>query len=167
LAAGAIAAAAVIGFGAFSSLSPGEENIPWEPYSEARLAQLQAEGRTVMLDFTASWCVNCKINTKFAIDTEATKELIEELDAIPMLADWSDRNEQIKSKLAELQSNSIPLLAIYPGSTPSEPILLRDLVSQASVLEALKQAGPSVNGAVAESNVPSFSRLASTELVSP
>jgi len=149
---GGLSAAAVIGFAAFATLSPrdpGDELIAWEPYNESRLQSLQAEGRTVMLDFTASWCVNCKINTAFAIDTEATKEMIEQLDAVPMLADWSDRSAEIKEKLTELNSNSIPLLVIYPGSQPDQPIILRDLVSQSGVLAALEQAGPSVAEGVA------------------
>ncbi len=136
-----IAAAAGIGWAAFNMLGPGE--LKWEPYSEVRLAQLQSEGRTVMLDFTAGWCVNCKVNSRVAIDTAKTRELVEELNVVPMLADWTDQNEEIKAKLTELQSRSIPLLAIYPGATPGEPILLRDLVSQSDVLAALEKAGPS------------------------
>ncbi len=137
-----IAAATAIGFAAFNMLGPGE--LKWEPYSEARLQQLQAEGRTVMLDFTAGWCSNCIVNTHRAIDTIPTREMVEELNAVPMLADWTDPNDEIKAKLTELQSRSIPLLAIYPGSAPGQPIVLRDLVSQSDVLTALEKAGPSV-----------------------
>ncbi len=131
-----------IGWAAFNILGPGE--LKWEPYSEARLAQLQSEGRTVMLDFTAGWCANCKVNSLVAIDTVKTREMMEQLNAVPMLADWTDQNEEIKAKLTELQSRSIPLLAIYPGSSSAPPIVLRDLVSQSDVLEALEKAGPSV-----------------------
>ncbi len=139
-----IAAATAIGIAAFTYLAPGEKVLQWEPYNEARLQQLHREGRTVMIDFTASWCVNCIVNYNVAINTAPTKKLIEELDAVPMLADWTDRDAQIKSKLAELQSRSIPVLAIFPGAKPGEPIVLRDLVSQHDVLTALQQAGPSV-----------------------
>ena len=63
-----------------------------------------------------------------------------------MLADWTDRDPAIKAKLAELQSRSIPVLAIFPGNNPAQPIVLRDLVSQNDVLQALELAGPSVGG---------------------
>lgn len=122
-----------------------DNHLRWEKYSEERLKELQVQGKTVMLDFTAAWCTNCFVNKKVALDTEATSELIEKLDAVPMLADWTDQNEQIESKLRELDSKSIPVLAIYPGSDPEDPIVLRDLVSQATVLDALAKAGPSVN----------------------
>ncbi|TWU04716.1 cytochrome c biogenesis protein CcdA [Stieleria varia] len=121
------------------------EHIQWEPFNPARLEQLQAEGKTVMLDFTAKWCVNCIFNSRTAIDTETTLQRIKELDAIPMLADWTDRDKTIKNKLDELNSKSIPLLAIYPGATPDKPIILRDIVTQKGVLNALEAAGPSVD----------------------
>lgn len=144
-----IASAAVIGVLAFRLLVPGDVIVPWEPYDEAKLAQLRSEGKTVMIDFTASWCATCKWNYHTALNTEETRKMVEELDAVPMLADWSDYNEAIKSKLTELESQSIPLLAIYPGSSPDSPIILRDLVNQKDVLGALEVAGPSVNKNVA------------------
>ena len=123
-----------------------DRHITWEKYDEPRLQQLHQEGKTVMLDFTASWCVNCIYNTHTALDTEATSELLHELNGVAMLADKTNPNEQIDSKMDELKSQSIPLLVIYPGSRPNEPIVLRDVVSQSTVLEALRQAGPSRPG---------------------
>lgn len=139
-----VSAATAIGMWSFTALVPGEEIIRWQPYSEARLDSLLADGKTVVLDFTADWCVNCKVNERYALNTEPTAELLEELDAVAMVADWSDReNPEIKQKLSELQSRSIPVLAIYPGTSPDAPIILRDLVTQQMVLTALQEAGPS------------------------
>lgn len=139
-----VSAATAIGMWSFTALVPGEEIIRWQPYSEARLNSLLADGKTVVLDFTADWCVNCKVNERYALNTEPTAELLDELDAVAMVADWSDReNSEIKEKLRELQSRSIPVLAIYPGNNPGAPIILRDLVTQQMVLEALEAAGPS------------------------
>ncbi len=142
-----IGAAAVISFLAFNPTPFREhsEHLAWEPYSEARLEALQAEGKTVLIDFTAKWCLNCHANYVIAINTAATAEMVEELDAVVMLADWTDRDEAIKQKLNELQSNAIPVLAIYPGSPPRRPIVLRDLISQQQVLDALAMAGPSLD----------------------
>ena len=130
------------------------DHVTWEAYDPERLAELQAAGKTVMLDFTAKWCVNCMVNTRVALDTEKTKQQLERLDAVAMIADWTDHNEEIKSKLEELQSRSIPLLAIYPGASPEKPIVLRDLVSQGSVLKALDSAGPSINKMAQRSRRP-------------
>ena len=62
-----------------------------------------------------------------------------------MYADWSDYSDEIKVKLEELNSRSIPLLVIYPGSQPDQPIILRDIVTQSQVIDALRAAGASVD----------------------
>jgi suppressor for copper-sensitivity B len=141
---GGIGAAAAACLLAFWMTAAGPAVLAWEPYNEARLQQLQREGRTVLVDFTAKWCVNCIVNYNIAINTQQTGRLVRELGAVPMLADWTDHDEAIGAKLKELDSNSIPVLAIFPGSDPQNPIVLRDLVTQGEVLTALRQAGPSV-----------------------
>jgi len=141
---GGIGIAAALCYFSMWATAPASAVIAWEPYDEVRLQQLRNEGRTVLIDFTAKWCITCQMNFKVAINTEETGRLINELNAVPMLADWTDHSEKIQMKLQELDSNSIPLLAIYPGGSPDSPIVLRDLVTQNDVLTALKQAGPSL-----------------------
>ena len=97
----------------------------------------------VMVDFTADWCPTCKLNFWKAINTRGVKAVVEKNRVVPVLADWSDRNNTIKEKLAELRSNSIPLLVIYPANKPGEPIVLPDLLGEKQVITALEQAGPS------------------------
>jgi len=141
---GGIAAAVAISMFAFSSLR-AVDVVDWQDYTEPGLQQLQSEGRTVMLDFGATWCLTCKYNYKTALNTAETRKVIDELDAVAMYADWSDYSDEIKVKLEELNSRSIPLLVIYPGSQPDQPIILRDIVTQSQVIEALREAGASVD----------------------
>jgi thiol:disulfide interchange protein len=136
-----LSVAATIGFLTF--LGPVKQLIRWEPYSEARLAELTAEGKTVMIDFTADWCVNCKWNLKTAIELEDVAAVIQEHGIVPLLADWTDRGPAIKEKLRQLESASIPVLAIYPSGSPDEPIILRDIVTKGQVIRSLREAGPS------------------------
>ncbi|GIW98026.1 MAG: thiol:disulfide interchange protein DsbD [Pirellulaceae bacterium] len=143
-----IAAIAVMIFGGFISFKyfgPLEHDLEWVPYSESELIKLRQEGKTVMIDFTANWCVNCQINMRMAIDREAVAQLVEQYDVVPMVADWTSQDEAIGKKLEELGSNSIPVLAIYPADPAAEPIVLRDLLTETQVLEALREAGPSRN----------------------
>ncbi len=137
-----------IGLFAFSFLqstadSYGKGVVKWERYDEARLQALHAEGRTVMLDFTADWCANCKTNSLVALNTQEVSDMLKELDAVPMLADLSDDSPLIWEKLYELKGGAIPYLAIYPGKDPKAPIVMPSIVTKSSVLEALRQAGPS------------------------
>jgi thiol:disulfide interchange protein len=140
----AIASAVVFGLLSFQYLGPTKKVIAWEPFSQKRLDDLIAQGKTVMIDFTAEWCLNCKTNLKLAIETPAVAEKIRTNRVVAMLADFTNKeDEAIKSKLEELNSNGIPLLAIYPSTQPDQPILHRALLTQGVVLESLDRAGPS------------------------
>ena len=141
---GGVGIATAIGFVAFTSLKE-PPILNWVDYDEVALQHYQAEGKTVLVDFSAKWCVNCLVNLETAIDTEATRRVVEQNDVVTMYADKTNPNEAINAKLKELNSNSIPVLAIYPAGKPNEPIVLRDLLTQNMVLEALKEAGPSRN----------------------
>jgi len=142
------ALATAIGTAAFMFLGPVKKVIEWEqPFTRARLAELRERGATVMVDFSADWCPTCKFNLATAIETARVKEAVERNRVVPVLADWTDGSLEIKQMLESLQSKSIPLLAIFPAAKPGsplpDPIVLRDLITESQVLEALERAGPS------------------------
>jgi thiol:disulfide interchange protein len=123
-----------------------ELDIVWEDYSTKTLQSHLSQGKTVMIDFTADWCPTCQTNWLAAIDTAATAEVVRRNNVVAIKADMSEENEEIDQKLEELQQSSIPLLVIYPAGAADKPIRIPDVVSQSTVLEALKQAGPSRDG---------------------
>lgn len=146
--AGGLVAIAVLGLASFFLFAPRseksqQEHLAWQPYTEQSLAALQSDGKTVMLDFTANWCLTCQYNTLTAIDTPRVKAFVDKHGVVPMVADWTNQNPEIKAKLDELKSRSIPVLAIYPAGRPNEVIVLRDVVTESQVLKALEEAGPS------------------------
>jgi len=145
LQAGAIVA--TVGGLAFMFLGPVTSVIPWEPFSRERLADLRQKGATVLVDFSADWCMTCKYNLATAIETSRVKQEIERNRVVPLLADWTDGSPEIKLMLESLQSKSIPVLAIFPparaGDGPPAPIVLRDLITESQVLSAIREAGPS------------------------
>lgn len=120
-------------------------HLPWQPFSSQRLAELTAAGRTVLIDFTADWCPNCKLNELIALNTQATADLVQRNKIVPLLADFTREDPEVRQWLARFQSISVPLTVIVPGSNPTQPIILRDSYRQATLLSALEAAGPSVD----------------------
>jgi len=141
----AFMAAAIVGVGSFQFLTPSKSPLPWQPYSPQALAVARAQGKTVLVDFTADWCLTCKVNLAFAINRKEVKDLVERNGVVTLLADWTDNNDVIKKALLELNSQSIPLLAIYPADPNREVMILPDVLTQGTVLDALVEAGPSLD----------------------
>jgi thiol:disulfide interchange protein len=140
---GGAAVAALVGWASFTWLLEPSK-IAWQPFSPEAVAEAQARGKTVMVDFTANWCPNCKLNSKWAIETDAVRDLVRANGVVPLLADWTDQSPAIKRAINDLGSNSIPLLAIWPAPGPGrKPIILHDVLPESKVLDALKEAGPS------------------------
>lgn len=147
----ALLVALMVGWGSFQWLGPVDESadnhIAWEPYSEERLQELKKAGKTVLIDFTASWCLNCKTNLKFSIETNKVAQQIRDNKVVALIADWSDttspQGEAIQAKLDALKCNGIPVLAVYSPKQPNRPYVLRELIPESTVLKALDRAGPS------------------------
>lgn len=139
----AVASIALWGMFSFFLLGPSKAELPWQPYSPERLAALRSSGKTVMVDFTANWCVNCQYNTHFAIEKPRVAALIDKNDIVPLLADWTEPSDAIAAQIGRLGSKTIPLLAIYPPDPTAPPIVLKDIIMEKDLLEALEKAGPS------------------------
>lgn len=142
---GGAAAAGLFGVAAFNYLGPPDpkDRIEWQEFSEAAIAKAEQEGRTVFVDFTADWCMNCKWNLRFSVEQQAVKQLLADNNVVAMKADWSEANADIENELKRLKRPSIPLLAVYPAGKPSEVLVLDGLVLQQQVLDTIRRGGPS------------------------
>lgn len=99
-----------------------------EPWSEARLAALRAEGRHVFVNFTADWCVSCKVNEAAAIDREETAEAFRAGNVAVLVADWTNADAAIARELERHGRNSVPLYLWYPAGG-GEPEILPQILT--------------------------------------
>lgn len=136
----------VFGLASFKYFGPTNHYLPWQPYSEAALNDLRTQGKPVMIEFTARWCPTCQTNMRLAIDRPEIAKLVKQHNISTLLADWTDTSPNspsataIRKKVQELESNSIPLLAIYPADPNASPIILRDVITQSQLIRSIEQA---------------------------
>ncbi len=119
------------------------ERVAWEKFTVATLDQHLANGRTVFVDFTAEWCLTCKVNERLAVNTDAVAAKLQELNAVALKADWTSQDPEISKMLAKLGRSGVPVYVIFPASNPDKPILLPEIITQKMLLDALDIAGPS------------------------
>src|SRR5690606_15400072 len=66
-----------------------------ERFTEARLAELRAQGRPVFAYFTADWCLTCKVNEKAVIETSAVERALRDGRVTVLVGDWTDGNPDL------------------------------------------------------------------------
>lgn len=136
----AVVLTAVICLFGFNLTLKSETELPWKPFTEAKLNASLAENKTVLVDFSADWCLTCKRNEKFALNTQKTLDLVKDHDVVTLYADYTAESEEIKRWLDNFESISVPLTVIFPAGQPDKAIVLRDLYTEAMLLENLEKA---------------------------
>ncbi|MFC1782968.1 thioredoxin family protein [Planctomycetota bacterium] len=111
-----------------------------ENWLVARLLPLHEKGQTVMVEFTADWCPNCKYVEKTVLKRQAFQDKLTELGVELIIADWTQNDPAITEMLTKLGSKSIPFAAIFGGSNYLNPIILRDIYTLETALSALEEA---------------------------
>lgn len=92
---------------------------------------------TLVLEFTADWCPNCKFLEKTVLSPERSARLTEDFDIELMRVDLTRHDPTLMALLESLGSKSIPVLAIFPKDAPQSPLVLRDLFTSGQLREAL------------------------------
>jgi thiol:disulfide interchange protein/DsbC/DsbD-like thiol-disulfide interchange protein len=156
LAGAVVLLSAVVSFGWLYS---NGNRIAWQPFTLAKLQQVAVdEGRTVLVDFSAEWCLTCKALEKTVLHTERVEKAITDSGAVTMYADYTDYPPEIERTIRALKSNGVPVIAVFPGDRPYEPIVFRDGYTAHGLITALRQATrgtPSKSGqAVASAAAP-------------
>jgi thiol:disulfide interchange protein DsbD len=106
-----------------------------EPWSPARVTELRSEARGVFVNFTAAWCVTCKVNEAAAF-TPRVAQAFENENVVYLVADWTNRDETIAAALAEHGRAGVPLYLYYPPD--GEPQVLPQILSEALILETVE-----------------------------
>ncbi len=107
----------------------------YEPYSDARLAQLRAEGRPVFVNFTAAWCISCLVNERVALSRPEVVAALKGSNVAYLKGDWTNRNTEIAEALHKLGRDGVPLYVLY--SPKAEPKILPQVLTPSLVVEAI------------------------------
>jgi thiol:disulfide interchange protein/DsbC/DsbD-like thiol-disulfide interchange protein len=120
--------------------------LPWQPYDAASFAAERDSGRVVLVDFTADWCLTCKVNERVAFGSGSVRAAIRDHGVTLLRADWTTRDPVVTRALAAFGRNSVPFVVIYPRARDAAPIVLPTLLTPGIVTGALQRAAASPSG---------------------
>ena len=128
--------------GVAATSSQGAEQ--WQPYSASRVAELNAAGRPLLVNFTASWCLTCLVNERNAFADAAVQAIFRDKKVTLMKGDWTNRDPAITQALAAFGRAGVPLYLVYNGKRGSaEPQVLPQILTAGVVQSAFADApGP-------------------------
>lgn len=85
----------------------------WVYYTPERYDAVLKRGKVVVMDFTAEWCINCKVLEKSVLDTKRVSSLFDSGEVVPMKVDLTGNNDAGNDKLREVDGIAIPLLVVF------------------------------------------------------
>ena len=139
---------AVVGLVVFAFIAPsalGTGALPekpadgtlWRTFDRQAIPRLVAEGKTVVVDVTAEWCLTCQVNKRVVIADETVAARLKAPDVVALRADWTRPDPGIAEYLASHGRYGIPFNAVYGPNNP-DGIVLPELLTVSTMMNALE-----------------------------
>ena len=129
----------VFSLSAVASVSLPSAGQEWQAFNLEALPGLIADGNTVLVDVTATWCLTCKVNELRVLENAEVRSRFQQLHVIRTRADWSRPNPLIANYLRRFGRYGIPFDVVYgPGRPQGEA--LTELLTTSALLHAIDRA---------------------------
>jgi thiol:disulfide interchange protein DsbD len=106
-------------------------------YSPNRLSQLRSEGKAVLINVTADWCITCQVNEQIVLGTQEFEDAVKINDVSYIIADWTSYDPEISTLLAQYRRTGIPLYLLFPKNSTEKARVLPQLLTKDVVISAL------------------------------
>ena len=106
-------------------------------FTEDLLQEYLDNKQLVFLNFTADWCITCKVNERVALKSTKVLALMNAKNIKYIEADWTRKDEVIAKKLEEYGRTGVPLYLLY--SSKGEPIILPEILTEDILLGFLNE----------------------------
>jgi thiol:disulfide interchange protein DsbD len=114
------------------------EHIPWQPFTGDRIDRLS--GKVVFVDFTADWCVSCKVNERTILETRTVRDAMAQHGVVPLVGDWTRRDQEISDWLKRFGRAGVPMYLVIPPTGVDDAILLPEVITPGMVVDAIEKA---------------------------
>lgn len=110
----------------------------WEPYSQVLVTNLRSKHETVFIDFTAAWCVSCKVNELIALSSDKVVAEFKRKKVRLVKGDWTTHDPQITEALRQFGRSGVPFYVLYYFDGQREQVMtLPEVLTPQTVLDVL------------------------------
>jgi len=132
--------AAVISVYFLMSGSGDNAALPWQPWSAGDLAHARATRRPVLLEFTADWCINCKVLERTVYADARVIESGHQHRLAAMRVDLTQPDADKQALLIDYGGTGLPFAVVL--NTRHEVVrTFPDIFGTGALLEAIEHAG--------------------------
>ncbi len=119
-----------------------EDEIPmriWINFDEKLIYQFVMEGKVVVIDVTADWCITCKVNKARVLENEEVKIKLNASNVVTMRADITKPDPEVMKFLRKHNRFAIPFNAVY-GPNAKTGLLASEFLTKKELLELIEKA---------------------------
>lgn len=119
--------------------TPAGELIAWQDYDEAVIDNALAEGKSVLIKFTADWCLSCQAIDKVVYHRKDLAELIEEKAVLAIKADTTANDYPATLALKNKYNEpGVPVTILFLPEV-EEPVRLHEIFFAGKLKELLQE----------------------------
>ena len=100
----------------YQQLSPTKisaaDGIDWVEFNPVHLKENIGQ-RRIFVDFTADWCLSCKVNEKLVFSDKNVQDALKKQDILMIKADWTNYNADITAWLKSFNRLGVPFYLFY------------------------------------------------------
>ncbi|PKL48540.1 MAG: hypothetical protein CVV39_04230 [Planctomycetes bacterium HGW-Planctomycetes-1] len=115
-----------------------KELIDWQEYDSETIASAQRDNRPILIEFTADWCLSCKILDKTVYSSREVADLLKQKGVLTIKADTTGYDYPAAKAMKEIYNEpAVPVsVLLLPGK--EEPIKLRGNLIKSELMKNLQ-----------------------------
>ena len=95
----------------------------WINFNDIKIEQLLKSHKGVFVNVTADWCLTCKVNEIFILNSKKLQNSFRDHDIVLVKADYTREDPNIKEYLSSFNRYAVPTYILYNENYPQGKLL--------------------------------------------
>lgn len=117
---------------------PQKGLIDWQPYNEELISSAKEKNQPVLIDFTAEWCISCKVLDKTVYSQKEVADLIKQKGVLAIKADTTAHDYPATIALKEIYNQPAVPVTILLLPDNDKPIALAGIMIKNELITNLR-----------------------------